>query len=282
MNLPILLDHPWFGTWTAALVAVVIVLLAHRIGSLLLLRITRSAQVLHPTVVKARVPSKVVLLLLALQTVWQAAPDELRWIDNVRHVNGLLLIAAMTWLVARVIAGFAQGVLDRHPVDVEDNMNARRIHTQTRVLSRIAMALVVVIGAAMLLMTFPGARQVGASLLASAQIFVLASDHEGLPVSILEAMRAGLPVIASDLPGIREEFGKAQVGLLVPGNDEAAMADALSTLARAPAKRTTMGQSARARWSEAFGVDTMAEATWQVYQRALGPGQTAAMPAGGA
>src|SRR5204862_50479 len=120
-----------FGTWTAALVAVVVVLLAHRIGSLLLLRITRSAQILHPMVVKARVPSKAVLLLLVLQTVWQAAPDELRWIDNVRHVNGLLLIAAMTWLVARVIAGFAQGVLDRHPVDVEDNMNARRIHTQT-------------------------------------------------------------------------------------------------------------------------------------------------------
>jgi glycosyltransferase involved in cell wall biosynthesis len=121
-----------------------------------------------------------------------------------------------------------------------------------------------------------------ASLLASAQIFVLASDHEGLPVSILEAMRAGLPMIASDLPGIREEFGKAQAGLLVPGDDEAAMAEALSTLARAPAKRTAMGQSARARWSDAFGVDTMADATWQVYQRVLGPGQTAAMPAGGA
>ncbi len=93
--------------------------------------------------------------LLALQTVWQAAPDELRWIDSVRHVNGLLMIAATTWLVVRIIAGFAKGVMDRHPVDVVDNMGARRIHTQTRVLSRIAMTLATIMGAAMLLMTFP-------------------------------------------------------------------------------------------------------------------------------
>ncbi|GAA7758144.1 mechanosensitive ion channel protein MscS [Cupriavidus sp. SHE] len=214
MNLPLLLDHPWFGTWTAALVAVVVVLLAHRIGSLLLLRITRSAQILHPMVVKVRVPSKAVLLLLALQTVWQAAPDELRWIDNVRHVNGLLLIAAMTWLVARVIAGFAQGVLDRHPVDVEDNMNARRIHTQTRVLSRIAMALVVVIGAAMLLMTFPGARQVGASLLASAGVVGLVAGLAGK--TVFSNMIAGLqlaltqPIRLDDVLIVEGEWGRVE------------------------------------------------------------------------
>jgi len=121
-----------------------------------------------------------------------------------------------------------------------------------------------------------------AGLLASAQIFILASDHEGLPVSILEAMRAGLPVVASDLPGIREEFGEASAGLLVPGNDECALADALTALATNPSRRAAMGQSARARWGEAFGVESMAEATWQEYQRALGPRQTAALPAEGA
>jgi len=130
--------------------------------------------------------------------------------------------------------------------------------------------------------SLPGNIDDIAGLLASAQIFVLASDHEGLPVSVLEAMRAGLPVVASDLPGIREEFGAVSAGLLVPGSDEGAMADALTALAGDPPRRAAMGQSARARWSEAFGVESMAEATWQEYQRALGPRQTAALPVEGA
>jgi len=130
--------------------------------------------------------------------------------------------------------------------------------------------------------SLPGNIDDIAGLLASAQIFVLASDHEGLPVSVLEAMRAGLPVVASDLPGIREEFGSAPAGLLVPGNNEGAMADALAALASDASRRAAMGQSARARWSEAFGVETMAEATWKIYQQALASRQTAALPAEGA
>ena len=214
MNIALILAHPWFGTGTAAAIAVVIVLVAHRLGGLLLLRVTRSSLVLNAIVTKARAPSKAVLLLLALQSVWQAAPDDLRWIDNVRHLNGLLLIAATTWLLARIIAGFAQGVLDRHPVDVVDNMNARRIHTQTRVLSRIAMSLVVVIGAAMMLMTFPGARQVGASLLASAGVVGLAVGLAAKPV--FSNMIAGLqlaltqPIRLDDVLIVEGEWGRVE------------------------------------------------------------------------
>ncbi|WP_431796722.1 glycosyltransferase family 4 protein [Cupriavidus metallidurans] len=129
--------------------------------------------------------------------------------------------------------------------------------------------------------SLPGNVDDIAGLLASAQIFVLASDHEGLPVSVLEAMRAGLPVVASDLPGIREEFGAAPAGLLVPDNDEAAMAEALIALAGDPIRRAAMGQAARGRWNEAFEVEAMAKATWQVYLHALGRRQTVALPAEG-
>ncbi|WP_354682371.1 mechanosensitive ion channel domain-containing protein [Cupriavidus necator] len=214
MNLPTLIDHPWFGTWAAALIAVIAALIAHRLGGLLLLRITRTAPVLHAIVIKARAPSKAVLPLLALQTVWQAAPNDLRWIDSVRHFNGLLMIVATTWLAARMIAGFAQGVLDRHPVDVEDNVGARRIHTQTRVLSRIAMTLVVVMGAAMLLMTFPGARQVGASLLASAGVVGLIAGFAAKPV--FSNMIAGLqlaltqPIRLDDVLIVEGEWGRVE------------------------------------------------------------------------
>ncbi|MFJ4289509.1 mechanosensitive ion channel family protein [Cupriavidus sp. NPDC089707] len=214
MNLDFLLDHPWFGTWTAALVAVIVALTAHRLGGLLLLRMTRAAPVLHAIVIKSRAPAKAVLPLLALQTVWQAAPDDLRWIDNVRHLNGLLMIIATTWLAARIIAGFAQGVLERHPVDVADNMGARRIHTQTRVLSRIAMSLVIVIGASMVLMTFPGARQVGASLLASAGVVGLIAGFAAKPVfsNLIAGLQLALtqPIRLDDVLIVEGEWGRVE------------------------------------------------------------------------
>ncbi|MBP0618666.1 mechanosensitive ion channel family protein [Cupriavidus consociatus] len=214
MNLDLILDHPWFGTWTAALVAVIVALIAHRLGGLVLLRMTRATPVLHAIAIKSRAPAKAVLPLLALQTVWQAAPDDLRWIDNVRHLNGLLMIIATTWLAARIIAGFAQGVLERHPVDVADNIGARRIHTQTRVLSRIAMSLVIVIGASMVLMTFPGARQVGASLLASAGVLGLIAGFAAKPVfsNLIAGLQLALtqPIRLDDVLIVEGEWGRVE------------------------------------------------------------------------
>ncbi|QET02591.1 glycosyltransferase family 4 protein [Cupriavidus pauculus] len=106
------------------------------------------------------------------------------------------------------------------------------------------------------------------ALLAAAQGFVLVSDHEGLPLSVLEAMRAGLPVIASDLPGIREQLGDDD-GRLIAGNDVDALAAALCELAASPALRAALGQRARARYLRDFGLDAMADATWRVYREAL-------------
>lgn len=108
------------------------------------------------------------------------------------------------------------------------------------------------------------------ALLATAQIFVLASDHEGFPLSVLEAMRAGLPVVASDLPGIREQLDGGQCGELLPRNDESALADALSGLARDANRRATLGDAARRRWQQHYGLDRMTQATWAVYQDVLG------------
>ncbi|WP_420993373.1 glycosyltransferase family 4 protein [Cupriavidus sp. 30B13] len=116
---------------------------------------------------------------------------------------------------------------------------------------------------------FAGAVADVPALLASAQAFLLASDHEGFPLSVLEAMRAGLPVAASDLPGIREQLDDGACGLLVPGNDEATWAAALQRLAGDASLRAALGQAARARWAREFGLAPMAEATWAVYQQAL-------------
>ena len=114
------------------------------------------------------------------------------------------------------------------------------------------------------------------ALLASAQLFLLASDHEGLPISVLEAMRAGLPVIASDLPGIREQLGDGRCGVLVPGNDPRAIADALRELAADAPRRAAAGAAGRLRWEQAYGLDPMVRATWAVYQQVLAGSRHAA------
>lgn len=116
---------------------------------------------------------------------------------------------------------------------------------------------------------FLGAVSDVPALLASAQLFVLASDHEGFPLSILEAMRAGLPIIASDLPGIREQLADGDCGRLIPGSDDQRWAAMLVQLARDPGERERLGNAARAHWEQHFGMDRMATATWQVYQQVL-------------
>lgn len=107
------------------------------------------------------------------------------------------------------------------------------------------------------------------ALLASAQLFLLASDHEGFPISILEAMRAGLPVIASDLPGIREQLGDGRCGVLVADNEPATFAHALHQAAADAPARAAGGAADRLRWEQAYGLEPMVRATWVVYEQVL-------------
>jgi len=214
MNLQMLSNHPWFGTWLAALLVVPLALVAYRLGGLLLLRVTRSTPALHAMVDKSRPAARWALPLMALQAIWQAASDDLRFIPSVRHLNGLLVIAAITWLAVRAISGFTQGVLAQHPADVQDNLNARRIHTQANVLSRTAMTMVLVAGASLMLMTFPGARQVGASLLASAGVIGIVAGLAAKPVfsNLIAGLQIALaqPIRIDDVLVVEGEWGRVE------------------------------------------------------------------------
>lgn len=103
--------------------------------------------------------------------------------------------------------------------------------------------------------------------LAQHQIFVLFSDHEGLPMSILEAMRAGMAIVASRLPGIGELIEDEQHGLLVD-NDPSAIALQLSRLLTDPALRQNLGQNARARYEAEFKPQAMAKKVLEIYLEA--------------
>ena len=197
-----------------AAAAVLLALLVHSVGSALVLRLTRSLPVAGAVAVQCRAPAQLLLPLIALQAVWQGAPDDFPFIAGIRHGNGLLLLLVLTWLGLRAIRGVAQGVIAGHPVDVEDNLQARRIHTQTRMLARTAMFVVVMAGLALVLMTFPGARQFGASLLASAGVVGLVAGIAARPIfsNLIAGLQIALaqPLRIDDVLIVKGEWGRVE------------------------------------------------------------------------
>lgn len=116
---------------------------------------------------------------------------------------------------------------------------------------------------------FWGSRRDVAERLAEAQVFLLISNWEGFPRSILEAMRAGLPVVASDVGGVREAVVDGETGFLVPRSDVGALRDRLLRLIRDPALRARMGAAGRRRYERYFTFERMLEKTLRVYEEVL-------------
>jgi glycosyltransferase involved in cell wall biosynthesis len=106
-------------------------------------------------------------------------------------------------------------------------------------------------------------------LLMEAQIFVLSTNFEALPISVIEAMRAGLPVVATNVGGIAELVRHDQTGLLVQRADVTGLRNSLARLIGDPTLRLTLGATGRQRWSAQFTADTMAAQTVEVYKLAL-------------
>lgn len=97
-----------------------------------------------------------------------------------------------------------------------------------------------------------------AAHLAEADIFVLASFAEGVPVVLMEAMAGRLPVIATRVGGVAELVEDGVSGLLVAPSDAAGLADAIARLAADPALRARMGEAGRAKVAAEFDVDAEA------------------------
>ncbi|HWQ15173.1 MAG TPA: glycosyltransferase, partial [Roseiflexaceae bacterium] len=118
---------------------------------------------------------------------------------------------------------------------------------------------------------FLGARDDVPHILAGAQVFALASRYEGVPISVLEAMRAGLPVLATAVGGVAEAVAHGRTGLLTPPGDERALAAGLRLLLGQPHLRAAMGAAGRAAFLNSFTRERMIAQIGEIYEALQAP-----------
>jgi glycosyltransferase involved in cell wall biosynthesis len=114
--------------------------------------------------------------------------------------------------------------------------------------------------------TLLGFRRDVPDILAAADVFVMPSLSEGLPLALVEAMAAGLPVVVSEVGGVPEVAATGREAILVPPGDPAPLARGLATLLRDQRARAAMGVAARERAVRDFSVSTMCEAYARLYR----------------
>ena len=117
--------------------------------------------------------------------------------------------------------------------------------------------------------SFLGFRQDIAEILATVQIYTLISNWEGLPCTIIEAMRAGLPVVASDVGGVKEIVLDGQTGYVVPRGDVATLRQKLGYLIDNEQARISMGIMGRQKYESQLTFEHMYDKTLSTYKSVI-------------
>jgi glycosyltransferase involved in cell wall biosynthesis len=106
------------------------------------------------------------------------------------------------------------------------------------------------------------------SLMADSDVFVLSTRYDSLPLSIIEAMRAGLPVIATGVGGIPELITHGFNGYVSRVADPCSLREALAPVIQSSQERRRMGQNGRARYERSFRLSTMFRKVLSLYRDA--------------
>lgn len=175
----------------------------------------RTASVIDDLMIQnCRAPSRLLFAAMASVLAAPLAPMSPPVGELVQHLLHLLLILAVAWLLVGTVRVARDFLLAQYRIDVADNLRARKIQTQSRVLVRVATAVIVVLTLAAMLMTFGPVRQVGTSILASAGIAgviagfaaqrSLATLIAGVQIAITQ------PIRLDDVVIVENEWGRVE------------------------------------------------------------------------
>ena len=176
----------------AAAAAVILVEIVHRVVK----RLGRRSALLNDLATTAHKPFLATVTIFAVQQAVRGFAGDFSGRAAVLHALVILVIAAVAWLVAALLLVLEDVALARWRTDVPDNMKARRVRTQVVMLRRVTVVAIVVLTVGVMLMTFPGVRALGASLLASAGLISVIAAVAAQ--STLGNLIAGLQLAFSD------------------------------------------------------------------------------------
>jgi glycosyltransferase involved in cell wall biosynthesis len=125
---------------------------------------------------------------------------------------------------------------------------------------------------------FLGFRSDAPELLRAADVFLLPSTHEGLPLSVLEAQAAGIPVVGSTIPGITEVVDDGRTGFIVPADDDAGYAARIQTLLEQPELRRNITTAAAETVAREHSWPMLEDRMFEIY-RSLALGRNGNVPA---
>lgn len=209
-----LAEFPWLTVGIECLTGSVLGLVLYAVLSHLARRLNDGWLLVARLVEASRLPVMVMLPLFFVQVAIGNAPASLPLAAPARHLLSIAMIGMLTFLCVRLVNVVAEGVINRFSVDVPDNLKARAIHTQAKVFARIVNTLIIVIGVSSLLMTFPGVRQIGSSLLASAGMAGLVAGFAARPVlgNLIAGMQIALtqPIRIDDVLIVNGEWGRVE------------------------------------------------------------------------
>jgi len=206
--------YAWLDLALQVGVVLLIILLGDRIGIPILQRLARPFPFSRRLLVQCRGALRVVTFFLLVQLALRDTSSMLRVSPLLLHLVALLTIASLTWLSTRAVKSIAGTIEELHPTTGADNLAARRIHTQTRVLARSINVLIILIGTGMALMTLPLLRQIGTSLLASAGVAGLIVGFAAKPVlgNLLAGLQLAIsqPIRLDDVVIVENEWGQVE------------------------------------------------------------------------
>jgi small-conductance mechanosensitive channel len=220
-----LMRNPWLISLAIGSVAVLAALVGHWIVFRIVARLAKwggGFQNFNRALLDCvKGPTRVIMPLAALCASVPAMtlPDEVR--PYAQHAAGVIGICNLGWLAIVAVQLFERVVTARHSITVRDNLRARRIQTQVKLLRRIAAGLIVIITLGLALMTFPEIRTLGVSLFASAGLAgivvglaarpTFANMIAGLQVALTEPIRLDDVVIVEGEYGWIEEINTTYV-----------------------------------------------------------------------